>query len=88
MYLLALWALLQTEMTDVPSFSYTKKNPYPLIYVKHEKGTPFGRSLDSYAIIESTPPPPPPPPLKELLEENKMTIYYNKNNYFPHPGMC
>ena len=60
MYLLALWALLQTEMTDVPSFSYTKKNPYPLIYVKHEKGTPFGRSLDSYAIIESTPPPPPP----------------------------
>ena len=40
-------AFLPTEMTDFPTLSHTltTKNPYPFIYLKPEKGTPFGRSL-------------------------------------------
>ena len=33
--------------------------PYPFIYLKPEKGTPFGRSVPIKAIIGSTPPPHP-----------------------------
>ena len=33
--------------------------PYPFIYLKSKKGTPFQRSLPVQAIVRSTPPPPP-----------------------------
>ena len=34
-----------------------QQQTYPFIYLKHEKGTPFGRSLPIKAIIGSTHPP-------------------------------
>ena len=60
-------------MTDVSNLSYIKKIPSHLYTWSMKKVPPFGRSLDSYSIIESTAPPPTPPPLplKELLEENR-----------------
>ena len=36
-----------------------QQQTYPFIYLKHEKGTPFGQSLPIKAIIGSTHPPPP-----------------------------
>ena len=46
-------------MTDFPILWYTSasKIPRPFIYLRPEKGVPFGRSLPAYAIIASTPPP-------------------------------
>ena len=35
-----------------------QQQTYPFIYLKHEKGTPFGRSLPIKAIIGSSPPLP------------------------------
>ena len=43
-----------------------QQQTYPFIYLKHEKGTPFGRRLPIKAIIGSTHPPPPPPWGKEV----------------------
>jgi len=45
---LAVLGLLQTKMTadSLPvSLYFSLWNPYPFIYLKPEKGTPFGRSL-------------------------------------------
>ena len=52
-----------TEMTDVPFiyFNY-KKRPFPYMYLKPEKGNPFGRSLSVQAIIV------PPPALRTVLD--------------------
>ena len=38
-----------------------QQQTYPFIYLKHEKGTPFGRSLAIKAIIGSTHSPSHPP---------------------------
>ena len=38
------WAFKPTEMTDFPTI-FQKGKPYPLIYLKPEKGPLFGRSL-------------------------------------------
>ena len=43
-----------------------QQQTYPFIYLKHEKGTPFGRRLPIKAIIGSTHSPPPPPRGKEV----------------------
>ena len=58
MHLLVLLGLLQTEMTDFPTrFIYFNKwNPYPFIYLKPGKGTPFGRSLPVWAIVAGSAP--------------------------------
>ena len=46
MYLLVLLGLLLTKMTDFPTLSYTiTSDPYLFIYLKPEKGTPYGQSL-------------------------------------------
>ena len=57
-----LWAfkvILQTEMTDFPSLSYTSTSEIPTLShtPKAEKGTASGRSLPVKAIIGSTPLP-------------------------------
>ena len=46
MRLWALWALLQTEMSDVPTLSYTSNSEIHIVsYTRGpEKGTPLGRS--------------------------------------------
>ena len=38
-----------------PFIHFKECNPYPSIYLKPEKGTPFGRSLPVQVIIGSTP---------------------------------
>ena len=43
MHLLALWAFLQTEMTDFLTLSYTSTSEIPTL--KPDRGTSFGRSL-------------------------------------------
>ena len=43
-----------------------QQQTYPFIYLKHEKGAPFGRRLPIKAIIGSTHPPPPSPRGKEV----------------------
>ena len=47
MHLLALTGLFQNEMTDYLTLLiyFTQWNPYPFIYPRPEKGTPFGQSL-------------------------------------------
>ena len=45
-------------MTDVPFIYFNYKKPFPFMYLKPEKGTPFGGSLSVLAII--APPPPAP----------------------------
>ena len=45
MHLLALFVLSTSEMTNHPTLLYRQWNPYPFIYLKPEKGTPFGQSL-------------------------------------------
>ena len=37
-----------------PFIYFSEWNPYPFLYLKPEKGTPFGRSLSVKAIIGST----------------------------------
>ena len=48
------------RITDFPTLLYTSTCEIPLIYLKREKGTPFGRSLSVSAIIGSISTPPPP----------------------------
>ena len=53
-----------------PFINFNLSNPYPFIYLKPEKGTPFRQSLPVYAIIGSHPEgvlsPPPPPKGKKV----------------------
>ena len=53
MHLLALWAFLQTKMTDFPTLSYTPLSKLPTL--KPDRGTPLWGSLLVLAIIGSTP---------------------------------
>ena len=52
MHLLALWAFLQTKMTDFPTLLYT--STYKIPAPRPDRGTPFRWSLLVLAIIGST----------------------------------
>ena len=64
-----------------------QQQTYPFIYLKHEKGTPFGRSLPIKAII-GVPTPPPPgkeasalttaPPLRSFRRKPIQLLYLHK----------
>ena len=56
-------------------------NPYPFIYLKPEKDTPFGRSLQVQAIIGNT--PPPGIPRKNALGANT----YNNEHHLVEFGL-
>ena len=64
-----------------------QQQTYPFIYLKHEKGTLFGRSLPIKAIIGSThppgerrqvPPPPTTPPLRSFRRKPIHLLYLHK----------
>ena len=65
-----------------------QQQAYPFIYLKQEKGTPFGRSLLTKAIIGSTHPPPPrgeeasalttAPPLRSFRHKPIQLLYLHK----------
>ena len=59
---LSFWALLQTQMTDLPSLLYTSTSEIPTLSQTWSlKKVPLpGRSLPVQAIIGSNPNPPPP----------------------------
>ena len=56
--------MLQTEMTDSPTLSYTSTSEIstPSYTWSLKKGTPLGWSLPYKAIMRSNPPPSPPFP--------------------------
>ena len=65
-----------------------QQQTYPFIYLKHEKGTPFGRSLPIKAFVGSTHPPPSPrkeasplttaPPLRSFRRKPIQLLYLYK----------
>ena len=64
-----------------------QQQAYPFIYLKHEKGTPFGRSLPIKAFVGSTHPPCPrkeasplttTPPLRSFRRKPIQLLYLYK----------